>query len=220
MSIFVIHSCRSSSRSAREFRRFKLTPQIAAKLKQYIKDNKLERDDLLFVYRPEELAPQAAAQQVEHLGLTEPNAAGQRYRHGTLSAYSAGKCRCQHCKNAYAVYRAERRAAGKDDPRQARQWDRDGHIPRRWFRDQVWRPALAASGLEFKVKMHDLCHAHASSPAAPTSRSSNNASATAASPPPRNTSTPSPTPTKPPSTPSHAHDRVPEVERSQHKAAR
>ncbi|WP_285705844.1 tyrosine-type recombinase/integrase [Microtetraspora sp. NBRC 16547] len=146
----------------REFRRFKLTPQIAAKLKQYIKDNKLERDDLLFVYRPEEPAPQSQAQPVEHLGLTEPNAAGRRYRHGTLSAYAAGKCRCRHCKNAYAVYRAERRAAGKDGPRHARQWDTDGHIPRRWFRDQVWRPALAASGLEFKVKMHDLRHAHAS----------------------------------------------------------
>ncbi|MEU7004187.1 site-specific integrase [Nonomuraea sp. NPDC046570] len=146
----------------REFRRFKVTPQIAAKLKQHIKDNKLKRDDLLFVYRPEEPAPQPETQPTEHLGLTEPNTAGRRYQHGTLSAYAAGKCRCQHCKNAYAVYRAERRAAGKDDPRQARQWDSDGHIPRRWFRDQIWRPALASSGLEFKVKMHDLRHAHAS----------------------------------------------------------
>ncbi len=146
----------------REFRRFKLTPQMGAKLAQYIKDTKLQRDDLLFVYRPEEPAPQTQAQPTEHLGLTEPNAAGRRYRHGTLSAYSAGRCRCQHCKNSYAVYRAERRAAGKDEPRQARRWDTNGHIPRRWFRDQVWRPALAASGLEFKVKMHDLRHAHAS----------------------------------------------------------
>lgn len=146
----------------REFRRFKLSPQIAAKLKQHIEDTRLERDDLLFVYRPEEPTPQPKLEPVELLGLTEPNAAGRRYRHGTLSAYSAGKCRCQHCKNAYATYRAERRAVGKDDPRRPRRWDTDGHIPRRWFRDQVWRPALTASGLEFKVKMHDLRHAHAS----------------------------------------------------------
>ncbi|GII58528.1 hypothetical protein Pth03_69170 [Planotetraspora thailandica] len=146
----------------KEYRRFKLSPQIAAKLKQHIEDSKLERDDLLFIYQTEEPAPQPKLEPVEHLGLTEPNAAGRRYRHGTLSAYSAGKCRCQHCKNAYATYRAERRAAGRDAPRRPRRWDTDGHIPRRWFRDQVWRPALAASGLEFKVKMHDLRHAHAS----------------------------------------------------------
>lgn len=146
----------------KEYRRFKLSPQIAAKLKAYIEDSKLERDDLLFVYRPEEPAERPKLEPGDHLGLTEPNAAGRRYRHGTLSAYAAGKCRCAHCKNAYAVYRAERRAAGKDDPRQPSRWDTDGHIPRRWFRDQVWRPALAASGLEFKVKMHDLRHAHAS----------------------------------------------------------
>lgn len=33
----------------REFRRFKLSPQIAAKLKQHIEDSKLQRDDLLSV---------------------------------------------------------------------------------------------------------------------------------------------------------------------------
>ncbi|GAA1287797.1 hypothetical protein Psi02_70270 [Planotetraspora silvatica] len=146
----------------KEYRRFRLSPQIVAKLKAYIEETKLERDDLLFVYRREEPAAQRRAQPTEHLGVTEPNAAGRRYRHGTLSAYTAGKCRCQHCKNAYATYRAERRSSGKDNPRPPRRWDTDGHIPRRWFRDQVWRPALAASGLEFKVKMHDLRHAHAS----------------------------------------------------------
>lgn len=146
----------------REFRRFKLSPQITEKLKQHIEDSKLERDDLLFVYQPEESPPEPKVEAAEHLGLTKPNIAGRRYRHGTLSAYSAGKCRCQHCKNAYAVYRAERRSSGKDNPRRPRRWDTDGHIPRRWFRDQIWRPALGASGLEFKVKMHDLRHAHAS----------------------------------------------------------
>ncbi|MEV0973695.1 tyrosine-type recombinase/integrase [Microtetraspora glauca] len=39
------------------------------------------------INRPEEPAPQPETQPVEHLGLTEPNAAGRRYRHGTLSAY-------------------------------------------------------------------------------------------------------------------------------------
>jgi integrase len=62
----------------KEYRRFKLSPQIASKLKAYIADSKLERDDLLFVYQREEPAPQPEVQPVEHLGLTEPNAAGRR----------------------------------------------------------------------------------------------------------------------------------------------
>ncbi|MEU7941345.1 tyrosine-type recombinase/integrase [Microbispora bryophytorum] len=77
-------------------------------------------------------------------------------RTGTTSTRRAATWRSN------AVYRAERRSSGKDNPRRPRRWDTDGHIPRRWFRDQIWRPALAASGLEFKVKMHDLRHAHAS----------------------------------------------------------
>ncbi|GII56025.1 hypothetical protein Pth03_44140 [Planotetraspora thailandica] len=99
-------------------RRFKLSPQIAAKLKQHIEDSKLERDDLLFLYRPEESAPQPKLGSAQNPELTEPNAAGRRYRHGMLSAYSPGKCRCAYCKNVYAVYRAERRASG--DPRRPR----------------------------------------------------------------------------------------------------
>ena len=98
----------------------------------------------------------------ETLGLTEPNAAGRRYRHGTMSGYGAGKCRCRHCTDACAIYRAARRAAGKDRPRQARRLDTDGHIPRAWFRREVWQPALERAGLTFEVRFHDLRHAHAS----------------------------------------------------------
>ena len=96
------------------------------------------------------------------LGLTEPNKKGRQYRHGTTSGYSAGRCRCQHCRNGCAAYRATRRAAGKDNPRQPRRLDTDGHIPRAWFRRHIWNPALAAAGLTFQVRFHDLRHAHAS----------------------------------------------------------
>jgi hypothetical protein len=41
-------------------------------------------------------------------------------------------------------------------------WETDGHIPRRWFRDTVLRPALATSGLEVDIRMQLLRHAHAS----------------------------------------------------------
>jgi len=98
----------------------------------------------------------------DELGWTEPNAAGRKYRHGTKSAYSAGKCRCEHCRASYAIYRAERRGSGKDAPRGIRTVDTDGHIPRRWFRDNVWLPARKAAGLEDGVTPQSLRHSHAS----------------------------------------------------------
>jgi len=35
-------------------------------------------------------------------------------------------------------------------------------ISRNTFRTRVWRPAVAASGIDFDVRVHDLRHAHAS----------------------------------------------------------
>ncbi len=59
-------------------------------------------------------------------------------------------------------YRRMRRASGKDQPRRQRRWDTDGHIPSRWFREKVIRPALAAADLPVDIRMHLLRHAHAS----------------------------------------------------------
>ena len=52
-----------------------------------------------------------------------------------------------YCKDAYARYRADRRTAGKDDPRGLRSLDTDRHIPADWFRLSVWLPALKAANL-------------------------------------------------------------------------
>ena len=50
-----------------------------------------------------------------------------------------------------------------DSPRRPRRkLDTDGHIPRKWFRDQLWQPAAKAAGITIKVRQHDLRHAHAS----------------------------------------------------------
>ena len=154
----------------REHRRLKISSDLAAALQRHISEHELEPGDLLFtadaLLEPAPLlaaaaAPPASAAHPE--SLTEPNTDGRRYRHGTLSAYSAGRCRCADCRGAYAHYRAQRRAAGIDNPRQPRrQLDTDGHIPRRWFRDQIWQPAIAAAELTGTVRPHDLRHAHAS----------------------------------------------------------
>jgi len=148
----------------RESRRLKLSRQLTAKLAAHIATKDLGEDDLLFTM-PVPDSPAARLRALPDpatLGFTRPNAAGRQYRHATMSGYNAGKCRCQHCKDAAAIYRASRRADGKDEPRKPRVVDTDGHISRDWFRQNVWRPALKRAGLTFNVRAHDLRHAHAS----------------------------------------------------------
>ncbi|MFC5185835.1 tyrosine-type recombinase/integrase [Actinomadura harenae] len=148
----------------RKYRRFKLSAQISEKLEKHIDVNGLVSDDLLFALR-EDAIPAIRSKRLPasaDLGMTEPNENGRSYRHATLSAYTAGKCRCDHCKAAFARYRAERRAKGKDNPRTPRIPQTDGHIPSDWFRRQIWNPAIEAAALDFRPTMRDLRHAHAS----------------------------------------------------------
>lgn len=107
-----------------------LAPHLVSSLQQRAARLGLTSDDLLFFYRPPtgpkrrtlpDVLPDPAT-----LGFTEPNAKGRRYRHGTPNAYGTTRCRCRHCKNAVAAYRASRRAAGKDSPRIPRSVDTDG----------------------------------------------------------------------------------------------
>jgi integrase len=147
----------------KEYRRFKLSEQITAKLQAHVIITGRSDDDLFFTYQPPTLPgtrrPDLSA--TPPPGMTEPNEKGRQYRHGTLTAYNAARCRCEPCRSAYADYRAKRRAGGKDRPRMPRTRDTDGHIPADWFRNQVWDPARKAAGL-YGVRVHDLRHAHAS----------------------------------------------------------
>jgi integrase len=147
-----------------EYRCLKLSKQLIRKISTHIAETGLGDDDLVFAMPASEspadrlrALPDPAA-----LGFTKPNDGGRQYRHGTMSGYNAGRCRCQHCKDAAAIYRAARRSQGKDEPRRPRTVDTDGHISRDWFRQNVWRPALKRVGLTFNVRAHDLRHAHAS----------------------------------------------------------
>ena len=145
-----------------EHRQLKLSPQIVRKIAAHVEQHGLGDDDLLF---PMPEVPQRSLRVLADpatLGLTTPNAAGRRYQHGTLSGYSAGKCRCEHCRGAYATYRAQRRAAGQDRPRGRRTVETDGHIPRWWFRTHVWLPAMETADVPVSANVHGLRHAHAS----------------------------------------------------------
>jgi integrase len=146
----------------KEYRRFRLSAQITAKIMAHIEARGLGPDDLLFSYRaPDRPAARHRPAATQSPGMTDPNERGRQYRHGTLTAYNAAKCRCEHCREAYASYRAARRAAGKDNPRLPRARETDGHIPADSFRRQVWYPARDAAGLA-GLRVHDLRHAHAS----------------------------------------------------------
>lgn len=145
---------------SRRTRRFKLSRQIVDQLVAHIDSHRMEMTDLLFAMPA--TRPVLRVVTTTTGELTTPNAAGRRYRHGTLSAYTAGTCRCETCRAAFAGYRAARRGAGKDSPRRVRRVDTDGHIPGEWFRRVVWRPALLAANIDPAFRIHDLRHAHAS----------------------------------------------------------
>jgi len=147
----------------KEYRRFKLSQQITTKIQAHAAAKGLGDNDLIFTYQaPEQPRTSARSEAASPPpGMTAPNEKGRQYRHGTLTAYNAAKCRCEHCRGAYAAYRAARRGHGKDGPRTPRRRDTDGHIPDDWFRKQIWYPARKAAGLG-NVRIHDLRHAHAS----------------------------------------------------------
>jgi integrase len=148
----------------RRSRRFKVTATLLASIWRHVDRHRLGADDLLFTYgqfaTPTSHRPPLV--DVTTLGLTEPDARDRSYRHGTRGAYTAGKCRCVHCRRAFAEYRAERRAAGLDQPRAPRVRETDGHVPAQWFRNEIWRPACRDAGIDPPVRLHDLRHSHAS----------------------------------------------------------
>ncbi|ACU77731.1 integrase family protein [Catenulispora acidiphila DSM 44928] len=151
-----------------EWRELKISRRLTTSLVDFAARRGLGSEDLFFEYvpptepkkrrRPDELPDPIT------LGWTEPHPkSGRQYRHGTISAYSGMKCRCQFCRDAMSAYRAERRAIGKDAPRNApRHRDTDGHIDGDWFRKQIFYPAVEAAGISFKVTPKSLRDAHAS----------------------------------------------------------
>jgi site-specific recombinase XerD len=152
----------------KEWRRVKLAGHLLAKLADHIRAESLGADDLLFAMptqdQPVRRSRPANLPDPRTLGQTAPSAKGRVYWHGTHTAYQYGPCRCQHCKDALAAYRAERRAAGKDAPRRRRlvATDEDRHISNDWFRNQVWNPAVERASLDFRITPHGMRHAHAS----------------------------------------------------------
>ncbi|MBK7622558.1 MAG: tyrosine-type recombinase/integrase family protein [Kineosporiaceae bacterium] len=151
-----------------EWRHVSIAPHLVDKLRTHIATHDLGPDALLFSLPhrdgPARRRRPAVLPDPTTLGMTQPNEHNRSYRHGTLTAYQAGRCRCEHCRDATATYRATRRAAGRDTPRVTRttSTDADRHLSNDWFRHHVWNPALTKADLGYRVTPHGLRHAHAS----------------------------------------------------------
>jgi hypothetical protein len=145
-------------------RRLKLDPDLVAAIAVHINQHNVGPNDLLFGL--DTFAVQARSRprlaSTDQLGTTPPNDAGRSYAHGSMSAYTTGTCRCEHCRGAFAVYRAARREGGFDQPRGVRRRDTDGHLPRDWLRNHAWLRACNDAHLDPRPRLHDLRHSHAS----------------------------------------------------------
>jgi integrase len=154
-----------------EHRQVTISKQLDEKLWDFIERNGIGPEDLIFAME------QPSGKRDELMAVPDPDKLGRKevmlpsgkttsYKHGSKSCYVAGKCRCDDCKAAFAIYRRGRRLEGKDrkgkGPRRAVTTDPDRHIPRSWFRANVWLPARDAAKLPAGVKVHSLRHAHAS----------------------------------------------------------
>jgi hypothetical protein len=79
-----------------KYRRFKLSRLVVERISAHISERHLGVGDLLFTAPTEPQRRVVELPDPDMLGRTEPNAAGRRYRHGTLTGYSLGKCRCEY----------------------------------------------------------------------------------------------------------------------------
>jgi integrase len=131
-----------------------LSPAMTDRLITYLDHNGINQPDQLLFPASRMIADWETAQPVpddeipDNLGYTRPNAQGRTYRHGTMTAYTAGRCTCDWCRRAFALYRRHRRAQGKDlhphrNPnRPSNNRNLTDHCSAQWFRDTVWKPAL------------------------------------------------------------------------------
>ncbi len=146
----------------KEYRRLKISQQIAAKIAVHISARNLGPEDLIFARRVPTQAETPIRLDLSDIGFTAPNEAGRRYRHGSLSGYNAGRCRCEYCRRAITEYRSARRATQRPPSRLPKLPDDDDHIGRNLFRRGIWGPACNSAGLQITPRVHDLRHAHAS----------------------------------------------------------
>lgn len=154
------------TKSGRE-RSTSVSPATAALLAEHVREHRLGPDDLLFplalVCPPSGRPARGPVPAPPGQGRTEPNERGYSYEHGTVVAYTKGRCRCEACRGAMSEYgrsRRARRAKGRAKPARRGSANSSGHLPKDvWLR--IWRRAVDRAGIGWPARTHDLRHANA-----------------------------------------------------------
>ena len=138
-----------------------LSKSLLHEIKQYVIAKAIRKEDLLF---PRTILP--IATKIEpSLGTKSARPFeldGKQFQHGTLYAYTHGKCRCEDCRHAVRDHRRKAKPHQKQyqKPYQKRFIDHTSHLPRDVWRN-TWNKAIAKSGIGWSPRTHDLRHANA-----------------------------------------------------------
>lgn len=134
-----------------------MPPALSDALREWISTNDLSPYDLLF---PKKLIGPG---DLDDAFTVEPGStftkAGRNYKHGTPGGYSAGGCRCEHCRVALRQYRralARRRLTNDRPSPQGR--NLTGHLCNDHWR-KIWRQAVKKARIGWEPRTHDLRHA-------------------------------------------------------------
>ena len=121
----------------------------------YVLAKALSKDDLLFsrslVVEPHKLEPSRGSKSARPF-----ESDGKKFQHGTLYAYTHGRCRCEACRESVRKHRQK----AKPYQKQQRFIDKTSHLPRDVWRT-IWNKAIAKSAIGWSPRTHDLRHANA-----------------------------------------------------------
>jgi len=132
-----------------------LSKALLQDIQGYVSAKALSKDDLLFsrslVAEPHKLEPSRGTKSARPFELD-----GKKFQHGTLYAYTHGRCRCEACRKSVRKHRQK----AKPYQKQQRFIDKTSHLPRDVWRT-IWNKAIAKSAIGWSPRTHDLRHANA-----------------------------------------------------------
>ena len=149
-----------------DWRRFAISAQMAAMIREHIEENQIGDEDLLFpqwmfAFR----RPSTGTAVLEGGKMPSPltSATGKVYEHGTMGARFTMNCHCGHCKAYAAWYARERRTRARDvSPQQrvrADMWRRDGsEFLSEDVWNRIWRAACDTAGLPQRFTPYNVRH--------------------------------------------------------------
>ena len=145
-----------------------VTRELLEELEEWVRVNGISQDSLLFpltLVAPHRQENRRLLPEVDlslDYGMTPPNDKGYSYRHGTTTAYQAGKCRCDYCKAALRQYRRDyRNARGLKVTNPANRVNLTGHLPKEVWRE-MWLAVVGTSVKSWAPRpAHDMRHANA-----------------------------------------------------------